>query len=81
MTDQKKPRPRYAYIEAWHRLTGSYDYYIRDLQDRAATERAPDDAIYYSIDDKCWRRVADLAPEHDMRTRMETYLNDKYAAP
>ena len=64
------PKPSdYKAIALWGKETGSYDYYIKDEQDRAASDNAPLDATYKR--DGTWRCVSDLAPEHPFRLAYE----------
>ena len=44
----------YAYIWAWHKSTGSYDYYINNLIERAKADGAPATAVYYDNWSKRW---------------------------
>ena len=37
----------YIYIRAWHRMTGSFAYYIEDQVDKAREDKAPQTAIYF----------------------------------
>lgn len=37
----------YIYIRAWHRMTGSFNYYIEDQVDKARADKAPETAIYF----------------------------------
>lgn len=37
----------YIYIRAWHRMTGSFDYYIEDQVAKARADKAPETAVYF----------------------------------
>lgn len=37
----------YLHIKVWHASTGSYQYYWKNLQERAAADNAPLDACYH----------------------------------
>lgn len=55
----------YHGIALWHQLTGSYPYYVRDLQQQAAADNAPLDALYRSMLGKHrWVCVSDLDAQH-----------------
>jgi len=43
-----KPMPsiKHKYVVAWGKYTGSMDYYIKDQLELAATDNAPENAIY-----------------------------------
>jgi hypothetical protein len=45
---------QYRMIQAWHKLTGSFPYYIDNLQHQAALQNAPLDACFFSSDLKRW---------------------------
>lgn len=73
MTDQnttrRSVRERYPLIEKWGRMSGSFTYYIVDQQERAARDNAPEDAIFYSVDDARWVR-ADEVNDDTTRERL-----------
>ncbi len=69
----KREPSDYIYIRAWHALTGSREYYIIGMQERAVREDAPLDALYKAGE---WVTLRDLAPDHDMRGRMAKYIGD-----
>ena len=54
----------YIGIQKWHEVTGSMDYYWEALQEKAALENAPLDAIYRGFTSKKWMTVGELAPDH-----------------
>lgn len=55
----------YRAIYHWHKSSGSFDYYIKALQRRAAEEGAPIDAIYYQEHERPgWRCMSDLSEGH-----------------
>jgi hypothetical protein len=58
----------FPYIWAWHKLTGSMDYYVMDLCEKAEKQNAPRDAIYF--DGKRWHRAVELADDHHMLINM-----------
>lgn len=63
----------YKHIRAWGALMGSFEYYIRNEQDKAALDNAPVDAVYQSSNG-VWIRhtdVGDVAFE-----RVKQYLKD-----
>ena len=39
---------RFPYIQPWHKRTGSYEYYIRSMLDKANELDAPGDVIYFT---------------------------------
>lgn len=57
-------RTEYEGIRLWHKSTGSYDYYIEALQEQAANDNAPLDALYYDPDNEVWIRASDLKTDH-----------------
>jgi hypothetical protein len=48
----------YLYIRAWHKLTGSLEYYIVAKQKQAALDNATLDAIYH--DDSRWVTITEV---------------------
>ena len=68
------PLPKeYKHIHAWHALTGSMQYYIDDLQERASQENAPINAIYFSIDRNKWETIEDVK-NLEMKAAVEDWL-------
>lgn len=65
---------KYPFIWAWHQLTGSREYYITALIERAIRENAPKDAMYRCVDDGKWRTLRDLSEGNEMRERMDALL-------
>jgi hypothetical protein len=57
----------YKLIDLWHKLSGSYPYYRAGLQERAARENAPADALYKAHEGN-WVTLRDLSPDHQFRT-------------
>lgn len=53
----------YLAIRVWHERTGSFEYYIKRMQEKAAQEDAPLDALYFSDEDG-WVRMQDLHVDH-----------------
>lgn len=66
----------FPYLWAWHRLTGSMDYYIIDLCERAKRDGAGTDAIYF--DGRKWRYASELAEGHDMMSRMRELITNTF---
>ena len=60
----------YIATAKWHRNTGSYQYYITAMQERAAATNAPIDALFCRGDK--WVCVSDLAPNHHFREWYES---------
>jgi hypothetical protein len=56
----------YRGIEVWHLNSGSRDYYVKMLQERAALENAPIDATYRDQNGK-WHTMSELADGHRMK--------------
>lgn len=61
----------YAHIAAWGELMGSFDYYVAAMQELAAVEGAPKDALYKrapeqqsKYDRHHWVRVDDIRDPH-----------------
>lgn len=55
----------YVATAVWHRTTGSFDYYIKRMQEKAHAANAPLDALFER--DGKWTCVSDLAPDHRFR--------------
>ena len=53
----------YPYIVAWHRMTGSYQAYIKRQVEKARTENAPYDAIYKGPSTGEWHTVKEIQNE------------------
>lgn len=67
----------YRAIRVWHASTGSFSYYWKHLQELAAEEGAPLNAIY-KTSGGTWITTNDLSPGHPfLDVLKETYLNDK----
>lgn len=62
---------KYLGIQLWHLRTGSRQYYIDRLIERATEEYAPEDAIYKDHDTGEWVCVSDLDETHSFRTLWE----------
>lgn len=62
------PEPKdYKHIKAWGKMMGSFPYYIKEQQAKAAQENAPLDAIYKSHDaelEQPWRRHSQIQNEN-----------------
>jgi hypothetical protein len=55
------PHPSdYTLIRKWHEMTGSQPYYWTNLQEKAAKENAPVNAIYYDRGAERWRTADDV---------------------
>lgn len=54
----------YKHIRSWHRTSGSFEYYIKQQQEKALKEGAPDDALYYSHTTDRWVCMSDLPDDH-----------------
>jgi hypothetical protein len=65
---------KYPYIRAWGKYLGSYQYYINAQVERADKDRAPNNAIYYNEDKKCWA-TADEITDDGARERIEIMSN------
>lgn len=66
---------RYPYIYAWHKLTGSFDYYIISLIDQAIKDDAPKNSIYKRYG--AWCTVDDLSINHPFKQQMNDLLQMK----
>ena len=51
----------YIYIRAWHKMTGSYQYYIDGMVAKARQDSAPENAIYYDDFTHKWMTLDDVA--------------------
>jgi hypothetical protein len=51
---------QYLHILAWGRQLGSFDYFIKNEQRKAAQDKAPRTAIYYSETEKRWVRYGEI---------------------
>ncbi len=83
-----KPKSRqleaqYRHIEAWGRMLGSMDYYIRDQQTIAAREGAPLDAVYKGggdwETDRKWVTIKDchVRTQQEIAAILERLANQK----
>jgi hypothetical protein len=73
--EPKEYRPEeYIYIYAWHKSFGSQSFYCRRLQEQAAEERAPIDAIFKRYSDGSWVRLIECTPP--TKARIEQYVKD-----
>lgn len=61
----------YFATDVWHRTTGSMQYYITDMQNKALKDEAPLDALF--IRDGKWVCVSDLPMDHRFRSTLATY--------
>ena len=50
----------YIYIQAWHKMTGSYQYYIDMMVSKAQQDGAPENAIYYDDFSHKWMTLDDV---------------------
>ena len=55
----------YIATAKWHSSTGSFAYYVKAMQEKAARDNAPLDALY--LKDGVWVCVSDLRPGHHFR--------------
>lgn len=62
----------YIAIRLWGKNLGSFSYYIRTEQEKAARMGAPLDALYER--DGKWKCVSDLAPDHRFRAQYAAAL-------
>ena len=53
----------YIYIYAWHKKSGSFDYYINNLIEKAKAEKAPKTAVYYDNTKKRWVTLEECRTE------------------
>ena len=53
----------YLYIRAWHKTSGSFQYYIDNLVMEARKDNAPQNATYKNIEGK-WQTIEDCINEH-----------------
>jgi hypothetical protein len=60
----------YEAIRIWHASTYSLPYYWKSMQERAAAENAPLDALFTSPDGR-WITMADLRADHPFRETFE----------
>ncbi len=63
----------YKYIWAWHKLSGSFDYYIINLVNKAKADGAPETAIYYDNIEKRWHTVEEVQNERRIKD-MENWI-------
>lgn len=63
MLNQRKPE-EYVAIAAWHKVTGSFQYYTNQVQEKAAETNAPLNAIYHNDATKRWVTTDDLKAGH-----------------
>lgn len=54
---------RFAHLVAWGRMMGSRDDYVVSEIHRAARERAPKDACYFSVDEQRWIGFSEIQRE------------------
>jgi hypothetical protein len=51
----------YKYIRAWGRMMGSRDPYIQAQIQKAYETKAPQDAVYWSLDELRWRTLSEVS--------------------
>ena len=67
----------YIYIRAWHRMTGSFDYYIEAQVDKARADKAPETAVYYDRHDrKRWVTIEECAA--GTQERIKAYIKSHF---
>ena len=70
----------YVWIQRWGKFQGSYDYYIREQQQRAAAENAPINAIYksspYAEQPNVWHTADDITNPDAQARFARMYPND-----
>ena len=66
----------YIYIRAWHRMTGSFSYYIEDLVDKARADKAPETAIYFDRDENRWHTLEECAER--TKERVKFYIKNYF---
>tara|TARA_R100000656_G_scaffold46716_1_gene38022 strand:- start:324 stop:560 length:237 start_codon:yes stop_codon:yes gene_type:complete len=49
----------YPTVQAWHTLTGSHSYYVKNMVAQAQLDKAPIDATYKNNDGK-WVKLRDV---------------------
>ena len=59
----------YKALALWHFDSGSYNNYVGMLQEKAAAENAPLDALYYGSRIGRWICMGDLSIGHPFRAR------------
>lgn len=70
---------KYPYIRAWHYLSGSFAYYIKDQVSMAIKDKAPANAIYKSGNGK-WRTIDEVENQQAKEAVIawvETHKDDK----
>ncbi len=63
----------YVATDVWHRTTGSLQYYITRMQEKAFADNAPLDALFER--DGKWTCVSDLAPGHHFRQTLKNHTS------
>ncbi len=58
----KETNIKYKYLYAWDMMMHSSPLWIKDMQETAANEGAPEDAIYKDVDGN-WHRFIDIESE------------------
>lgn len=72
-----KPASKYLGIYLWGKQLGSMMYYIENEQERAASDNAPIDALYYSQTEEKWNCVSDLSENHPFRKEYAEFIKAK----
>lgn len=67
----------YIYIRAWHRMTGSFDYYIEAQVEKARADKAPETAVYFSrYEGNRWITLEECAP--GTQERVKAFIRSRY---
>lgn len=66
----------YIYIRAWHRMTGSFAYYIEDQVDKARADKAPQTAIYYDRYENRWHTIDEC--RESVQERVKAYIKSHF---
>jgi hypothetical protein len=69
-----KPK-EYLHIRAWGNKLLSYEYYIKDQQELAASQNAPIDAIYKKNGEPGWVCASELSD--DLRAELSRRVNEQ----
>jgi hypothetical protein len=60
---------KFPALRLWHSSTGSFEYYIANLEAQAEQEGAPKDSLYRGGDG--WVTLRDLSDTHRFRTLLK----------
>lgn len=66
----------YKHIRAWGKFMGSFEYYVRAEQRKAAADGAPLDVVYYSTSENRWVQFTEVAEDSPAKAWVLKFLKE-----